>query len=433
MEMKQTNFLRIIFCIVIISSIVFVSSCEEQNSEVEIGEDATENQENANSGNVEDVVNANNQLAFDLYFQFKEENKDKNIFFSPYSINVALTVAYEGANGQTKNEMASVLHVSDNLENQRAAFVNISNEINKDNKTYELSTANALWAENEFTFLKAYFDIVEMYYGAKVENLNFKGDAEGSRIIINDWVAEQTYDKIEDLIPSGAIDQDTRLVITNAIYFKGDWVKQFDKNETKEADFRVTSDKTVKISMMQRTDKESIFGYAETDDLQILELPYSGEELSILIVLPKEDDLESLEESLTLEEFSKWRESLQEQRVNIYLPKFTFETKYFMSDSLSAMGMPTAFSEYYADFSGMTGKKNLVIFEVIHQAFVDVNEEGTEAAAATAVIISEIVSVKPPVPEFRADHPFIFIIQQKETGNILFMGRVNEPVYYKQE
>ena len=182
--------------------------------------------------------------------------------------------------------------------------------------------------------------------------------------------------------------------------------------------------------MMQRTDDESKFNYAGTNDLQILELPYSGEDLSMLIILPKKEDLEDLENSFTLEQLSKWKEMLNEQRVNIYIPKFKFETKYFMEEILPDMGMPTAFSDS-ANFTGMEDdpRKDLKIDKVIHQAFVEVNEEGTEAAAATAVTMIEITSVgpEPRIPTFRADHPFIFIIQQKDTGNILFLGRVNDP------
>jgi len=240
-----------------------------------------------------------------------------------------------------------------------------------------------------------------------------------SRKIINTWVEEQTNNKIKDLIPQGMITPLTRLVLTNAIYFKGTWAIQFDPTDTKKQDFRVNSEKTVQADMMSLTEEE--FNYTETDDLQILELPYKGDELSMLILLPKEN-LNKIE--LTLENLEQWRSSLRERELNIYIPKFKFETKYFMSKDLKEMGMPTAFGEG-ADFSGMTGDKKLFISQVIHQAFVEVNEEGTEAAAATALTMVESAVTKPTL--FKADHPFIFIIQQKETGNILFIGRVNDP------
>lgn len=211
----------------------------------------------------------------------------------------------------------------------------------------------------------------------------------------------------------------TRLVLTNAIYFKGEWADQFDKKYTREQDFIISPEKRVKVPMMSLTGEE--FKHAETENLQILEMPYVGEELSMLILLPKGDTLESLEKSLSIERLAEWRNMLKTEEVDVYIPKFKSETEYFLSKILERMGMPTAFSSN-ADFSGMNGTKNLFISSVIHQAFVIVNEEGTEAAATTGAVIEPYM---PPV--FRADHPFIFIIQQRETGNILFLGRVVDP------
>lgn len=275
-----------------------------------------------------------------------------------------------------------------------------------------------------------YFNVVEKYYGGKANNLDFKKDPEGSRITINNWVEDQTNDKIRDLIPPGCIDPSTRLVITNAIYFKGEWVRQFNEKETKEEDFRISKNNIVKVPMMRRTDEEAKFNYAENDRLQILEMPYSGEELSMLILLPKNGDLATLENLLTTKNLSKWKKDLKNQRVKIFIPKFKFETKYFMADDLKTMGMPTAFQRSSADFSGMDGTKNLYIGEVIHQAFIEVNEKGTEAAAATAEVLIQAIRPKqktPEIPVFRADHPFIFLIQEKSSGNILFIGRVVNP------
>jgi serpin B len=214
----------------------------------------------------------------------------------------------------------------------------------------------------------------------------------------------------------------TRLVITNAIYFNGNWVKQFDKNKTKQEEFRVSKNITVQVPMMQRTDKLTKFNYAQTEELQILEMLYEGEELSMLIILPKNEDLKSIEESLTVEKLTEWKNELREERVDVFIPKFTFKTKYSMKEYLKEMGMQLAFTPGAADFSGIDGTKNLFIDMIIHQAYVEVNEEGTEAAAATGVVIP--VSM---VPQFRADHPFIFLIQERETGNILFLGRVVNP------
>jgi len=364
------------------------------------------------------VVNANNEFAFDLYSKYK--SGEGNIFFSPYSISTALAMTYEGARGQTAVEMQKVFHFPDEDE-RRPGFARLYNEINKKNKKYQLSTANALWAQEDYKFLDQYFSTIERYYDGDVTNLDFIGKPEESRVTINNWVETQTKNKIKDLIPLGAIDDYTRLVLTNAVYFKGDWVLKFDKKKTKEADFKVSPEKTVKVQMMSLTGDKAKFNYAETEQLQILEMPYEGDELSMLVILPKEN-LESID--INNKKLDELRGMLSERKISVYMPKFKFETKYFMSDDLKEMGMPTAFTSL-ADFSGMTGKKDLFISKVIHQAFVEVNEEGTEAAAATAVIMAKSIAFKSNI--FIADHPFMFIIQQKATGNILFMGRVVDP------
>jgi len=379
------------------------------------------------SSGVANVVEANNQFAFEYYSHLKNRETG-NIFFSPFSISSALVMTYEGAREQTAKEMQSVLHfpADDNL--RRTEYLKIFNELNKKDKKYELNIANALWAQKDYQFLSDYIDTVEKYYGGKTNNLDFVKDPEGSRVTINDWVEKQTKDKIKDLIPQGVINDMTRLVLTNAIYFKGEWVKQFDKENTTDEDFRINENDSVKVPMMQRTDEEAEFNYAENKDLQILEMPYSGEDLSMLILLPKDDDLAKVENSLSIENLAQWKKDLKKQRVEVFVPKFKFETKYLMTEDLKAMGMPTAFG-LGADFSGMDGKKDLFISEVIHQAFVEVNEEGTEAAAATGVVmmLGALPGEETKIPVFRADHPFIFLIQEKNSGNILFVGRVVNP------
>jgi serpin B len=259
----------------------------------------------------------------------------------------------------------------------------------------------------------------------EARNLNFMTATEQSRQTINNWVEDKTNNKIKDLIPAGALDSTVRFVLTNAVYFKGRWVKQFEEADTTDEDFMINENETVTVPMMSRTDDNAEFNYAETENLQVLELLYQGEDLSMIVLLPKTNNLSSVEDSLTVENLNEWRSQLVEQRVNVFIPKFTFETKYFLSQNLISMGMPTAFTPS-ADFSGMDGTTNLYIASVIHQAFVEVNEEGTEAAAATAVI--GVMGSAPSLTKiFRADHPFIFIIQERSTGNILFLGRVVNP------
>ena len=377
---------------------------------------------------VKSVANGINQFAFEFYKKFKEDSNyiDKNFFFSPYSISTAFAIVYEGAKGKTKEEIQNVFHFPEDDNIRRNGFSEIHTKINKLSKNYELKTTNALWAQKDYKFLKEYFNIIKKFYGGKIENLDFKNpkEREKSRKIINNWIEKETNDKIKNLIPKGILSEWTRLVVTNAIYFKGEWLKQFDKKNTREDEFRVSSNKKVKVQMMCLKGENAEFNYMENEILQMIELPYKGEDLSMLVLLPKEDNLEKLEDSLTSENLLKWKEKMRMEKTIVYLPKFKFETKCFMEKMLMEMGIRVAFS-MDADFSGMDGRGQLYIDKAIHQAFVEVNEEGTETAAATAIIIRE--KSMPRYKIFRADHPFIFIIEHKETGNILFIGRVNDP------
>lgn len=365
------------------------------------------------------VVNANNQFAFELYSELKN-TETRNIFFSPYSISTSLTMTYEGARGQTADEMQSVLHIPEDPNIRRPGFAKIINQINKEDKSYQLNTANALWAHEDYKFLDEYFNTIQNYYTGKVTNLNFVKETEKSRVTINNWVEEQTNNKIKNLIPSGVLNVMTRLVLTNAIYFKGTWLIKFNKKDTKKRNFMITPDFPVEVPMMTLSGEKAKFNYAETEDVQLLELPYEGKKISMLIILPTQY-LNSIE--LNAQNLAIWKNRMYEREVMVLLPKFKFETKYMMKETLEKMGMPTAFS-MAADFSGMDGTKMLYIQQAIHQAFVEVNEEGTEAAAATAIVVG-LKSSGPTV--FNANHPFIFIIQERETGNILFMGRVIDP------
>ena len=385
---------------------------------------------------IQEVVDANNKFAFELYSEI-DKSEQGNMFYSSYSMSAALAMTYEGAKGQTAEEMKSVFHFPES-NTLRPNFAAIYNEINKKNKPYKLSTGNALWVQQDYPFLEDYTNRVENYYGGKAANLDFISETERSRQTINTFIEEQTNDKIKDLIPQGVLTPDIKLVLTNAIYFKGTWTWEFDKSDTREQDFKITPTNIVKTPMMFMDNDKARFNYADLGELQILELPYKGEDVSMLILLPKQGEdynfetgerivsdytLEDIE--LSSEKLNEYKSQMQETKLDyISIPKFEFDTKYFMNDALSAMGMPTAFTDG-ADFSGMTGKDDLLISFVIHQAYVKVDEEGTEAAAATAVGVG-ITSVSPR-KEFRADHPFIFIIQEKETENILFMGRVVDP------
>jgi serpin B len=371
---------------------------------------------------MQDVANANNKFAFGLYSQLNKSEKG-NIFYSSYSISAALVMTYEGAKGQTANEMKSVFHFPES-NILRPNFAAIYNDINKGADDYELRTGNALWVQRDFSLLTDYANRVEKYYGGKAANLDFVKESEKSRETINSFIAEQTNNKIKDLIPSGFLNEMIRLVLTNAIYFKGTWQWEFDTADTHDGDFKITPTNIVKTPMMNMFSKKTSFNYADTDDLQILELPYKGDKISMLVLLPSEN-LDVVESTLTAEKLKEYKSKMKETKLDsISLPKFEFDTKYFMKDTLSALGMPTAFSDN-ADFSGMNGRRDLFIDFVIHQAYVKVDEKGTEAAAATAAGIGT-TSVQPR-NDFRADHPFLFLIQEKDTGNILFFGRVVNP------
>jgi serpin B len=425
---------------------IFLISCETKTKPQPIliePKPITIEPQNSNPEDVNNIADANNNFAFDLYSKYKSNNE--NVFFSPYSISVALTMTYEGARGKTAEEMYDVLNlfpqcqckkapcICDQPDKRRQAFAEIMDSINKEDKAYKLSTANALWAQKDYVFLKDYFDIVETYYGGKVTNLDFIGDTENSRLTINRWIEDKTNSKIKDLIPQGSIDAYTRLVLTNAIYFKGTWLTQFDKSLTLERDFTKANGEKIKAKMMCLNHLDlgkKAFNYVENSDLQAIELPYAGEELSMIILLPKPDyseNMDLIEKNINTNYVNNLKSQMERLRMNsVCIPKFKFETNYFMADALSEMGMPTAFSRY-ADFSGMTGNNDLSISRVIHKAFIAVDEEGTEAAAATAVIMSKTSASIEPKRIFNADYPFIFMIQQKETGNILFMGKVADP------
>lgn len=373
---------------------------------------------------VQAIVEANNRFALELYRLYSQKYEGDNIFFSPFSLSNAFAMLYEGARGKTAEEMLKVFHFPEDTKARREGFLSLYREINKEDKKYELSLANALWTQRDYPFLKGYLSAVEKYYGGRASNLDFSKDPEGSRQTINNWVEDKTKDKIKDLLPEGTITPLTRLVLTNAIYFKGLWVFPFDEKLTKEEEFRVAPDRSLMVQMMSLPRVQNL-NYAETDDLQILEMLYEGEDISMLVLLPKGNSLDKLEGSLNLQNLKKWRGMLKREEVEVYFPKFKLERKYSMAEDLEKLGMPSAFEPSEADFSGLTGKRDLFVTAAIHQAFVEVNEEGTEAAAATGIVLGRTAVSRHFL--FRADHPFIFIIQDKKRGNILFIGRLYDP------
>ncbi len=385
------------------------------------------------------VAQGNNAFALGLYRQLR--SNEGNLFFSPYSISTALAMTYAGAKGRTQEQMAQTLCyptssqaleklglTGEPLTQEQFAqtFGRIIKGLNSrgGKDKYELRVANALWGQKDYEFLRSFTQLVENQYGGKLQELDFVRAVEKARRTINSWVEKQTNDKIKDLIGPGVLDASTRLVLTNAIYFKGDWISQFKKDRTQNEPFTLLGGSTVQTPMMNQ---KAQFGYMETDTLQVLEMPYAGEELAMMVLLPKKvDGIGDLEKTLTAENLAQWLEAASSREVVVTMPKFKMTSKFSMADVLRTMGMTDAFTAR-ADFSGMTGRRDLFISAVIHQAYVDVNEEGTEAAAATGVVMKLTAALPEQTPVFRADHPFLFLIRDKAPGSILFLGRVMNP------
>jgi serpin B len=375
------------------------------------------------SSEVSSVANANNAFALDLFHKLR--TKQGNLFFSPYSISAALTMTYTGARGETATEMQKVLHLPKDPAELQAANAALLRRLTQagGDRPYQLSVANALWAQKGYPFLPDFLKLLETNYAAGVIEVDYQAAPEPARARINAWVEEQTRQRIKDLLPAGSVTAQTRLVLVNAIYFKGDWAMQFKKESTSDADFFVSADRTVKAKLMFQNGS---FGFMQDDRLLALQLPYKGDELSMILLLPRETGkLAAIEESLSAELLEQIMGKLRKQEVMVWLPKFEMTDEMELSRVLSAMGMPRAFSDD-ADFSGMSSVEQLAISAVMHKAFVKVDEEGTEAAAATAVVMwATAMPVEPP--SFRADHPFLFLIRDNVSGAILFMGRVSEP------
>jgi len=384
------------------------------------------------SSNVTIVSEAANRFAFNLYGQLK--GGEGNLFFSPQSIQMALAMAYCGARGETGRQMVSVMGFQEDRpigpEWMAAACGEFLAALRGDGKprAYELSAANALWGQKGYGFLPDYLALLDRSFGAGLKEVDFAADTEGSRRTINAWVEKETRDRIKDLIPPGLLQTLTRMVLVNAIYFKGTWAIPFKKDATADGDFFVAAGQKVQAPLMNRT---GYFGYYDGGQWKALEMPYKGNELAMVILLPAQvDGLPQMEKDLAAGKvLGDLAANLKMRRIRVTVPRFKTTASILLGKTLAAMGMPLAFDPSKADFSGMNGgKESLCISEVVHKAFVGVNEEGTEAAAATAVVMTALEGMRmdePPV--FRADHPFIFLIRDKASGCILFLGRVVNP------
>jgi serpin B len=379
---------------------------------------------------IKQLVTGNNRFALDLYQSVRHE--DGNLFYSPYSISVALAMTYAGARGNTAQEIADALHFTLPGERLHPAFNQLDLELNSRSKGipeedegrgFTLNILNSLWGQEGYDFLPEFLDILAENYTAGLRLLDFARAPEAARQLINEWVMEQTNDRIEDLLPPGTIDELTRLVLVNAIYFNAGWDSPFNEQFTRDADFMLLDGSTVQVPRMSQ---EKIYSYTTGSDFQAVELPYYGFQTSMLILHPDRQAFEDFESDLEAEKLEEILAELSGTNMILSIPKFEFEMSLPVTEGLKGMGMVEAFLPVQADFSGMDGTRDLFIDDIIHKAFVSVDEEGTEAAAATAVEIG--VTSMPAEPVYvTIDSPFIFLIRDRESGSILFMGRVLNP------
>ncbi|MFO8009294.1 MAG: serpin family protein [Dehalococcoidia bacterium] len=379
----------------------------------------------------EELVSGNNAYALDLYKELEDESD--NLFFSPFSVSAALAMTYAGARGETERQMADTLRFTLPQPRLHPAFNKLersltaqsSGPVPEEGDVFTLNIANSLWGQIGYPFLEEFLDVLAMNYGAGMRLVDFADSPEESRTTINDWVSDKTEERIEDLIPQGAITDLTRLVLANAIYFNASWMYPFRSELTEEAQFTLKDGTTVDVPMMSMPDPVTL-RYGTDDSYQAVQMPYVGGKAAMAIIVPEKGSFKEVEASLTSDRIRSIMENMEQRKVNLKLPKFSYEQRISMADTLKQMGMPDAFEPDVADLSGMDGTDLLYISDVFHKAFVSVDEKGTEAAAATAVIVG-VESVPMTDVTLTVDRPFIFLIRDTESGSILFMGRVLNP------
>ncbi|XP_046905485.1 leukocyte elastase inhibitor isoform X2 [Hypomesus transpacificus] len=375
------------------------------------------------------ISNSNTAFALELFRTLSATSPAGNVFVSPLSISSALAMVYLGAKGDTAAQMEKVLAFG-STKDVHTEFQTLNAEINSPSASYVLKLANRVYGEQTSDFLPEFVEATQKFYHADMKAVDFLGSAEESRAQINSWVEQQTENKIKDLLKPGMVTSMTRLALVNAIYFKGNWLNRFAKSETKEMDFKLNQNESTPVQMMYLM-KKLPFNYISDYNLQILELPYVDEELSMFVLLPEQstdgsDPLLKLEKELSVEKLSEWtdRNNMDTgSEVIVHLPKFKLEEDVVLNDVLAKLGMTDVFSDK-ADLSGMNGQGGLFLSTVAHKAFVEVNEEGTEAAAATAGMVSFCMLRE---EYFTADHPFLFFIRHNKSKSVLFLGRFSSP------
>ncbi|XP_030253641.1 leukocyte elastase inhibitor-like [Sparus aurata] len=378
---------------------------------------------------------ANTTFALALLKKLSEDDTTANVFYSPFSISSALAMVMMGARGNTAAQMSECLKTCDVQDDVHSSFEQLLGELNKADAPYALCVANRLYGEQSYQFVEHFLRGTRKHYNAELESVDFVKSFEAARLNINSWVEEKTQGKIKDVLAQGVLDSTARLVLVNAMYLKGNWNEKFKKYDTRDAQFRINQNETKPVKMMHQTSRFP-FTFIPEANCQILEMPYEGKELSMLIFLPNDmkegtTGLEKLEKELTYENFVKWTrpDMMDVTNVEVGLPRFKMEENYDMKSVLISMGMVDAFDIARSDFSGMSPSNDLVLSKVVHKAFLEVNEEGTEAAAASAImcrLLSCTLYLVPP-PTFIADHPFLFFIRHNPSMSILFAGRYCSP------
>ena len=388
---------------------------------------AREKNPSVNQADIDSLVDGNNAFGLDLYQSLRD--RDENLILSPFSISLALAMTYSGAKGETEAQMADVLNFPSQQETHPAfnaldlALEDTGIVLDKDQEPMQLDIANAVFAEQTFTFLPDFLDTLSVNYGARIRLMDFVNNPNPSRKEINQWVSDETKDKINDLLPEDSITTDTKMVLVNAIYFKADWLSPFDANDTYDGTFKLLDGSEVTVPMMGQ--RMSI-PYFVGDGYAAAEIPYAGESAAMTLLVPDEGRFEEIESQLDGAMFNEMISNLTQTDVTLRMPKFEYDSSFMLSDTLALMGMPLAFDPDSADFSGMTDQQALYIGNVIHKAFVAVDEEGTEAAAATAVIMEGATAMMPD-NMLVIDRPFIYFIRDVESGQVLFIGRVLNP------
>jgi len=366
------------------------------------------------------VVRGNTQFAFELYGRLRA--REGNLFLSPFSISSALSMTSAGAGGRTLEQMQGVLHLAEQERLHPANGLLLRQVNDPGRKGYTLSVANALWGQKGYPFLREFVELNKQQYGAGPREVDFLGDPEGARHAINGWVEKQTHDKVKDLIQKGAVDSNTRLVLANAIYFKGIWASQFKKDRTREGTFFAPGKVVDGVPFMRQKGR---FKMHEERGVQVLEMPFAGNDLSMVLLIPtRKDGLADIEKDLSPDKLAGWLKKMRTQRVDVVLPRFQVTAEFDLKATLADLGMPLAFDRERADFSGINGgKEPLCLSAVMHKAAIEVNERGAEASAATGVAVIP----RTETPQVRADRAFVFLIRDKKTNSLLFLGRVVNP------